>query len=146
MEDPSGLRMHLEPELRAVSDAFLAQLAQVNELEAEKRATPVGAPAFPALARRVEDAVRGLLIRATEQREVAETVHRAAVASDQGPVAIVDVPAALSAAQILRLWRETLRDVENEQRDSERGRALSEMALAYQRAYREAYERLRRGG
>lgn len=137
--DPSGL----EPELRAISDTFLVQLDRLAALEERKRVTPVDDPAFPQLAREVEDATRALLTRAAQQTSTATEVHDAAV-SDGTSGTIEEFPPDYSAARILALWRDTERALAQVKPGSARAVDLERRAAAYRAAYQRAYDAVRR--
>jgi len=129
----------LEPDLRAISDTFLVQLDRLTELEERKRGTPVDDPAFPQLARDVEDATRALLTRAAQQTRTAADVHDAAV-SDGTTGTIEEIPADYSAARILALWRDTERALAQELPGSAAAVDLERRASAYRVAYQRAYD------
>jgi hypothetical protein len=131
---------NLEPDLRAASDAFIAQLQLLGSMEQQKRETPVGHPAFPRYAAEVLDAAKALVARASEQLAAAVRVH-----ADPGAGAaetIESIPPTMSAAEILRRWRETERRISELEPDMQETRILRAQAVAY----RDAYQRIHRDG
>jgi hypothetical protein len=140
MPDPETL----EPDIRAISDAFLAELDRLGELEERKRQTPVDDPSFPVLALEVEETARALLARAAQQRETAHEVHQEAV--EEGPTATIeDIPPGTSAARILAMWRDVERELAALPPGSPEARALSRRSTVYRLAYQTAYEAARKG-
>jgi hypothetical protein len=133
----------VQPELRAISDTFLAQLERLQALEERKRLTPVDSPDFPMLAREVEDTTRALLERAGRQREEAVEAHDDALSHGVSGT-IEEVPPDTSAARILALWREVERELTLEAPGSPRARDLERRSAAYRMAYQRVYEAARR--
>lgn len=134
----------VQPEIRAISDTFLAQLERLQALEERKRVTPVDDPSFPALAEEIEQTTRALLERAAAQNAAAQEIHTDAV--EEGSTGtIVDIPPDTSAARILALWREVERELAAEAPGSPRARDLERRSAAYRIAYQRAYEAARRG-
>lgn len=134
----------VQPEIRAISDTFLAQLERLQALEERKRVTPVDDPSFPALADEIEQTTRALLERAAAQNAAAQEIHTEAV--EEGSTGtIVDIPPDTSAARILALWREVERELAAEAPGSARARDLERRSAAYRIAYQRAYEAARRG-
>jgi hypothetical protein len=68
MTEPKRLR------LRDDSDALLRELAEVRELEEEKRNYRIATPRFRRLAELIERKSREIFVRATDQRVTGETV------------------------------------------------------------------------
>jgi uncharacterized protein YciW len=134
----------VQPEIRAISDTFLAQLERLGALEERKRVTPVDDPSFPALAEEIEQTTRALLERAASQNAAAQEIHEEAV--EEGTTGmIVDIPPDTSAARILALWREVERELAAEAPGSPRARDLERRSAAYRIAYQRAYEAARKG-
>lgn len=129
-----------DPTLRVISDTFMAQLDELHALEEQKRVTPMDDPAFADLARRVEEAARNLLDRAAQQATAAERSHDAAVESGSAAT-IVDLPADLTPARILAMWRDADRELASVEPGSARAIELTSVVAALRRAYQRAYER-----
>jgi uncharacterized protein YciW len=134
----------VQPEIRAISDTFLAQLERLQALEERKRVTPVDDPSFPALAEEIEATTRALLERAAAQNTAAQEIHDEAVEEGTSGT-IVDIPPDTSAARILALWREVERELAAEAPGSPRARDLERRSAAYRIAYQRAYEAARAG-
>jgi hypothetical protein len=130
----------LDPTLRIVSDAVMQQLEELLALEERKRMTPVDDPAFPELARQVEDAARRLLAGASGQTTAATEVHDEAVAEGTSAT-IEDIPADVSPTEILARWRDAERDLAAVEAGSARWIQLNTQVEALRRAYQEAYRR-----
>jgi hypothetical protein len=96
-------------------------------------------PAFPSIAREVEDVARALLERAAQQTDRAQQVHDAAV-TDGASATIEDIPSELSPAQILARWRDADRRLAALDPTSSEARTLrgtiDGLRAAYHRAYR----------
>lgn len=118
----------------------MEQMEQLLALEERKRVTPVDDPGFPAIARDVEDAARALLERASQQTERAHDVHDRAVA-EGASATIEDIPADLSPARILTLWRDADRELRSTEPGSLRARQLEMTVDALRAAYQRAYRR-----
>jgi len=131
----------LDPALRTTSDTFIRQLERLLELEERKRATPIDDPVFPALAREVEDAAGALLERASQQTALSVEAHTEAVEAD-GAGTIEQIPADLTPAGILGLWRDAERRLEQSQPDTREHRELTQHVVALRGAYQAAYRRL----
>jgi len=131
----------LDPHLRLISDTFLEQLERLLALEERKRETPFDDPAFPSLARDVEDAARALLGRAAHQAERAHDVHDQAV-GDGASSTIEDIPADLTPARILAMWRDADRELAVAEPGSSRQRELRDRVDALRSAYQRAYRRV----
>ncbi|MFN8620859.1 MAG: hypothetical protein U0869_08970 [Chloroflexota bacterium] len=132
----------LEPELRAISDTFLAQLERLQALEERKRLIPVDDPSFPTIALEVEEAARALLGQAGRQRNVAHEIHDEAVA-EGATGTIEEIPPEMSAARILAQWREVERQLAETEAGSPRARDLERRSQAFRTAYQRAYEAAR---
>jgi hypothetical protein len=115
-------------------------LERLLELEERKRRTPVDDDAFPALAREVEEAARALVERAATQSALSEDAHVRAVGTNGGAT-IEQIPADLTPAAILALWRDAERELDRAQLDPVRRRALTQRAAALCAAYQAAYRR-----
>lgn len=130
----------LDPGLRVISDTFMSQLEELMALEERKRTTPVDDPSFPDVARQVETAARALLDRASQQTSAAQDVHDTAV--EAGATATIeDIPADLSPARVLALWRDADRELASAEHGSVRWYELRTRVDAYRRAYQAAYDR-----
>lgn len=134
----------VQPEIRAISDTFLATIERLTTLEERKRVTPMDDPSFPALAEEIEVTTRALLDRAAAQTTAAQQLHEEAVEEGTSGM-IVDIPPDMSAARILVLWREVERELAAEAPGSARARDLERRSAAYRIAYQRAYEAARMG-
>jgi hypothetical protein len=121
--------------LRATSDALLADLEALEELEREKRNLQPDDPQLVDHARKVESIARRLLGQSVRQRELTS------VASDMATSGHPDTPRQTIEAtpreihQILADWR----DAERRARDAEPGSVEAEAANADVERYREEY-------
>jgi hypothetical protein len=88
-----------ESRLRTASDAFLARLDRLHELETEKRLLTPGSPRMVGLAGEIEDLVRDVLETAGTQLELAE---KAQGTSHMRPIEAVPPR---DAPEILADWR-----------------------------------------
>lgn len=132
----------IDPSIRAVSDEFMLELSELLALEELKRTTPVDDPAFPQLARDVEEAARTLLTKASMQALMAEDIHDDAVDAGGGAT-IEDLPADLSPTEILTRWRGADRERATVEQGSARWLELSARVEALRRAYQRSYDRSR---
>ena len=132
----------IDPTIRAVSDELLLELSELLALEELKRTTPVDDPAFPQLARDVEEAARTLLAKATMQSSLAEDIHDDVVDAGDSST-IEDLPADLSPTEILVEWRRADRERASVEQGSARWLELSARAEALRRAYQRSYDRSR---
>jgi len=130
--------------LRATSDALLADLAALEELERQKRGLEPDDPQLVDTARKVETIARRLLGQSVKQRELT------AVANDMAHTGHPDAPSTTIDAtpreihQILADWR----DAERRARDAESGSADAQTANAdidrFREEYRAAHDSARR--
>lgn len=120
--------------LRAESDTFVAQLERLAELEQAKRELPPSDPRFLALAVQVEDAAKALFQDAREQTALGESAH---VAGVDAP--IEQIPADLSAMQIIAAWRDAERRLVGLAASSQEADQLRLMIDAYRRAYQKTF-------
>ena len=129
--------------LRATSDALLADLQALEELERQKRELEPDDPKMLETARRVETIARRLLGQSVRQRELS------AVASDLAATGHPETPRSIEATpreihQILADWR----DAERRARDAEPGSHEAQTAEAdlarFRDEYRSAHESARR--
>jgi len=120
-------------ELRQTSDAFIARLERLHELETRKRELPVGQPEFVRLAREIEDLSRALLYVGSRQADLAEEVHadvkRGDAVVDQP---IIEIPPRRDAPTVLSEWR-----------DAERRLAAAHTGSSEEQEARTEIERLR---
>ena len=93
-------------DLRKTSDAFMAKLDRLHELETRKRELAPEHPEFVRLAREVEDMARSLLYSGGQQVELAEQVHHDVKAGEL-PInqPIRETPPRRDAVSILAEWR-----------------------------------------
>ena len=130
--------------LRTTSDALLADLAALEELEREKRGLEPDDPQLVVKARKVEAIARRLLGASVKQRELT------AVANDMASAGHPDAPrSAIEATpreihQILADWR----DAERRARDAADGSSEAATAQAdidrFREEYRAAHDSARR--
>lgn len=129
----------VDPAIRVVSDELIRELDELLTLEELKRATPVDDPAFPQLARDVEETARSLLSKAATQTSLAEDAHEASF--DTGANATIeDLSPELSPAEILSMWRDTDRERATVQRGTARWLELSARVESLRRAYQRSYD------
>jgi hypothetical protein len=129
--------LHVEPrleELRVESDAFLAQLELLHELESRKREIAPNDPRYLDVAGEVEGVVGLLLARSRRQTALGT--------ASNSSVPVMSVPVGLSAVKILERWRE----VEQRLRDMDPTDNGATDARREADAYMRAYEDLYRGG
>jgi hypothetical protein len=122
--------------LRAESDTFRAHLDRLTELEDQKRRLAPSDPAFIALAIEVERLAETVLADARGQTSIGAEAHVDGVATP-----IDEVPADLSALEILERWRASERRLEQLDPNSEEGRREGHQRDAYRRAYQAAFDR-----
>jgi hypothetical protein len=119
--------------LRHTSDALLAQLSELEELERTKRALEPGSRAQVRLSRRVESLARKVLNIAGQQTDIVETIAEMA---DEASSHLAREPHA-----ILAEWRVAERAMEAEPPGSgawERARAdVDRLRAEYRRAFTE---------
>ena len=125
MTDSFADRAQLEhaADLRRASDAFMARLDRLHELETRKRELEPQQPEFVRLAREIEDLARALLYTGGQQVDLAEEVHREAKAGG-APVKqpIRETPPKRDAVLILAEWRAAERALAAAAIDSEEER------------------------
>lgn len=132
----------IDPTIRVVSDELIRELGELLSLEELKRSTPVDDPAFPQLARDVEEAARSLLAKAATQTSLAEDAHEASV--DSGASATIeDLSPDLPPTEILTMWRDADRERASVERGTARWLELSARVESLRRAYQKAYDRTR---
>jgi hypothetical protein len=117
-------------DLRATSDAFVARLAQIADMEREKRLLAPADPAFMALANLVETAVRLLLAHSREQRAESLAAH-----DEKLQTAIASIPAGLSATELLSRWRSCEQELAKLPEDSSASVEARLNIEAHRRAY-----------
>jgi hypothetical protein len=120
--------------LRAESDAFLAQLNLLHDLEMRKRDVPPGDAGFLPLASEVEDSVAVLLARAKRQTAVGK--------ASTAQIPLTAVPDGESAVMILSRWRELERRINKMDPSSDEAADLRREADAFRRAYEDRYRGL----
>ena len=128
-----------ESELRVTSDAFLARLDRLHELEAEKRLLTPGSDRMVALAAEVEELVRDVLDVASSQLDLA---HKAEGVPALRPIEAIPPR---DAPEILADWRAAERRLNSAQpgsADEDTARADIERLRA---EYSRAFERRAKG-
>jgi hypothetical protein len=122
-------------ELRATSDAFVAGLAEVTDMEQRKRSLQPTDPAFVQLADDVERSVRLLLTQSSRQRNLSYQARRA-----QLPTPIAAIPPDVSAAELLLKWRGHEDELAALDPDSPEARDARLNVETYRRAYHAVFE------
>lgn len=130
----------VETGLREISDSFITELEGLLALEERKRSMAVDDPAFPDLARSVEDAARVLLSKASEQTSAATQAHDIAVVEGE-TATIEDMSPDTTPSQILKMWRDADRDLAQATQGSAEWTRLAARCDALRHAYQRAYER-----
>lgn len=123
--------------LRKTSDAFLAKLDRLHELEGRKRELAPEHPEFVRLAREVEDTARSLLYSGGQQVELAEQVHHDVKAGEL-PVnqPIRETPPRREAVAILAEWRAAERALVAAPLDSDEERRAQADVTRFREEYR----------
>ena len=121
--------------LRATSDALLADLEALEELERQKRGLQPDDPQLVNTARKVESIARRLLGQSVRQRELTAVANDLAQSGhpDAPQGSIEDSPREIH--QILADWR----DAERRARDADQGSADARAAAADVERLREEY-------
>jgi hypothetical protein len=131
-----------ESELRAESDATLAALDTIRELEERKRHLPPQSEEFLSAARQVTELSHVLTRTVTRQEEIAEAVVRgareAAPARDRP---ITAIPPTDSLPAILAAWRNAERRLAEAAPGSDEERDLRQAIDDLRRSYAKAHEK-----
>jgi hypothetical protein len=122
-------------DLRATSDAFVARLAEVSEMEQRKRSLAPTDPAFTELADAVEQSVLKLLGQSRRQRDLSWEARRANI---QTPISAISPE--LGALELLAQWRVYEEEMGGLDPASAEGQVARLNAELYRRRYQEAYE------
>lgn len=138
-----------DEELRETSDALLASLDRLADLEAEKRRLPPDDPRLVDVATEVQDLASEILESATRQTGLVETAHVMAMTDEPGaPTQAIDA-AYRELHNILDDWRAAERQlVHAPAGSSQAADALTrsrELRDEYQRAFDEARRQLEPG-
>ena len=120
-----------ESQLRVASDAFLARLDRLHELESEKRLLTPGSDRMVGLAAEIEELVRDVLEVASSQLDLA---HKAEEVPALRPIEAVPPR---EAPEILADWRAAERRLNS----AEPGSAVEEAARADIERLRHEYSR-----
>ena len=129
-----------EDQLRAESDATLAALETIRELEERKRHLSPDSPDFVSAAHQVRELSRILERTALRQAELAEAVADAAEENDVLDRPIVDVPAPEGLPAILAAWRTAERRLAEARPGSAEEEDLQDAVRRLRAAYAEAHE------
>jgi len=121
--------------LRATSDALLADLQALEELELEKRELAPDDPRLVEKARSVETIARRLLGQSVRQRELTAVVNDLARTGDPAAPAGSIEDTSREIHQVLADWR----DAERRSRDAQPGSAEAATATADVERFREEY-------
>jgi hypothetical protein len=125
--------------LRRTSDALLASLSELEELEQKKRSLPVGSKAQLRVSQQVETLARKVLREAGTQTELVESIAE----SEEGPAQNATAPR--EPHLILAEWRAAERTLEAEEPGTpawEKARAeVDQLRTEYGRAFRRKDER-----
>lgn len=134
-----------EGELRAESDATLAALDTIRELEERKRGLPPESEDFLSAARQIRELTTVLHRTATRQEELAEEVQAAARASEPPDRPIIEIPPPDNLPAILAAWRMAERRLAEAAPGSAEEADLREAIDHLRRAYSKAHERSTKG-
>ncbi len=130
--------MNLEPELRGTSDALLANLDRLRELEYEKRTLPLDSPRLVELATEIELLASTVLRTTDRQTDLAKRANEAADRGDlEGEASIETLAPSRDVHSVLADWREAERRLAGLAPDS----TEASIARAEVRALREEYRR-----
>ena len=136
-----------EGELRAESDATLAALDTIRELEERKRHLAPETPDFLFAARQITELTHVLTRTVTRQEELAEAVARGAKkATPSRDRPIVEIPPADNLPAILAAWRNAERRLAEAEVGSDEERELRDAIDALRRSYAKAHEKNTQGG
>ena len=102
--------MSIQPELHATSDALLASLDRLRELELEKRQTPLESPRLVELSEEIERLAQSVLTASDVQTDLARLAH-AMVEGGQlaGTESIESMGETRDVHTVLAEWRDTER-------------------------------------
>ncbi len=102
--------MSIQPELHATSDALLASLDRLRELELEKRQTPLESPRLVELSEEIERLAQSVLTASDVQTDLARLAH-AMVEGGQlaGTESIESMGETREVHAVLAEWRDTER-------------------------------------
>ena len=136
-----------ESELRAESDATLAALDTIRELEERKRHLAPESEDFLFAARQITELSRVLSRTVSRQEELAEAVARGAkTAAPTRDRPIVEIPPADNLPAILAAWRNAERRLADAAPGSDEERGLREAIEGLRRSYAKAHEKNTQGG
>ena len=133
--------MDTEQELRATSDALLANLDRLRRLELEKRALPAGSSGLVDVAEEI-DRLAELVLGATDRQVRLATKQTDLVEEGVADpdATIEDVSGFGDVHEILAAWREAERALSALDSDSREALAARARVEALRRAYRAAHD------
>jgi hypothetical protein len=139
--------MNLEPELRETSDALLANLDRLRELEVEKRQLPLDSPRLVELATEIEVLASTVLRTTDRQTDLAKiTTKRAGQDGFDGTTTIEKLPPARDVHAVLAEWREAERRLADLPADSTDAAIARSEIRALREEYRRAHDAAARRG
>lgn len=135
--------MSIQPELHATSDALLASLDRLRELELEKRQTPLESPRLVELSEEIERLAKSVLTASDVQTDLARLAH-SMVEEGQlaGTESIESMAETRDVHTVLAEWRDTERALAESEAGSPaatqlRGR-IETLRAEYRRAHNAA--------
>jgi hypothetical protein len=129
-------------QLRATSDELLQDLEVLITLEQEKRDIPADDERLVALAARIDEIAARVTRHTADERELAESLNRAAVAGETEATAIEATPPR-PIATILADWRSAERQASDAEAGSPERLEADARVDALRAEYRRAYEATR---
>ena len=133
--------MSIEPELHATSDALLADLERLRELEIEKRDTPFDSPRLVELADEIERLARTVLGASDVQADLARlATARSKTGQMDGSATIEDAAETREVHAVLAEWREAERTLAEVGSASPEGVRLRARIEVLRTEYRQAHD------
>jgi hypothetical protein len=127
----------IETELRSASDALLAALAQLEELELQKRDLKPGSRKFVALARQIQSLSDELLAASRSETVLADRVADRLDRGQEAPQrSIAEMPPERDLGMILSEWRDAERRLAAARPDSAEAKSAREDADRLRHEYR----------
>lgn len=133
--------MSIDPELRAASDALLANLDRLRALEEEKRSLPLGSPRLVELAGEIEQ-LAATVLGASDIQENLARLTRTMVLEGEAPAdgSIETMDAARDVHSVLADWREAERQLAEYSPDSQEAGSLRAQIEIFKMEYRRALD------
>lgn len=139
--------MNLEPELRQTSDALLANLDRLRELELQKRRLPLDSPRLVELATEIEDLASTVLRTTDRQTDLARiTTKRGRQDGVEETTTIETLPPTRDVHAVLAEWREAERRLADLPADSTDAAIARSEITALREEYRRAHDAAVRRG